>query len=66
MNLKIFKYLYNVNKPWFENVIQTEENKKNKQWYEKISKFFGELKGASKESKDYSFLNRYYVFKKIE
>lgn len=61
-----FKYLYNVNKPWFENVIQTEENKKNKQWYEKISKFFGELKGASKESKDYSFLNRYYVFKKIE
>ena len=61
-----FKYLYNVNKEWFESVTPTEENKKNKQFYEKINKFYGDLKGASKESKYYSFLNRYYVFKKID
>ena len=61
-----FKYLYNVNKEWFEEVTHTEENKKNKQWYDKINKFYGDLKGAGKESKYYSFLNRYYVFKKID
>ena len=62
----LFRNVYNLNKDWFYKVAPTEENKKNKRFYEKISKFYGKLEGADKESKTYSFLNRFYIFKKIE
>ena len=62
----LFRNVYNLNKDWFYKVAPTEENKKNKRYYEKISKFYGKLEGADKESKTYSFLNRFYIFKKIE
>lgn len=61
-----FKNVYEMNKPWFKDVIQYEENKRNKKFYYDVAKFYEELKGADKESKIYSFLHRYYIFKKIE
>lgn len=60
----LFENLYNLNKPYFSNVINFEENPKNKQFYEKVAGFYEKLTGADKESKDYSFLYRYYVFRK--
>ena len=62
----LFSNLYNYNKPYFKNVIKFEENPKNRQFYEKVANFYGDLKGADKESRHYSFLFRYYVFQKIE
>ena len=62
----LFSNLYQINKGWFTDVISHEENIKNKEFYNKVSKFFGELKGQDKESKIYSFLNRYYIFQKME
>ena len=62
----LFSNLYQINKGWFTDVISHEENVKNKEFYNKVSKFYGELKGQDKESKTYSFLNRYYIFQKIE
>lgn len=62
----LFSNLYHYNKPYFKEVIKHEENPKNKQFYEKVAQFYGDLKGADKESRHYSFLFRYYVFQKIE
>jgi SAM-dependent methyltransferase len=62
----LFANIYQYNKPYFENVIKYEENPKNKQFYEKIAEFYGDLKGADKESRNWSFLFRYYVFQKID
>jgi SAM-dependent methyltransferase len=62
----LFSNLYQINKGWFTDVISHEENVKNKEFYNKVSKFYGELKGQDKESKTYSFLNRYYIFQKME
>ena len=61
----LFSNLYQINKEWFANVISHEENPKNKKFYENSSKIYGDLKGADKESKVYSFLNRYYIFQKV-
>lgn len=61
----LFINLYHLNKPYFKNVIQHEENPKNKKWYEKVALFFGDLKGTDKESLTWSSLFRYYVFRKI-
>ncbi len=61
-----FGNIYNLNKDWFARVAPTEENKKNKKFYERVIKYYGNLEGADKESKTYSFLNRFYIFKKIE
>lgn len=60
----LFENLYNLNKPYFSNVIKYEENPKNKQFYEKVASFYDKLTGVDKESKDYSFLYRYFVFRK--
>ena len=62
----LFSNIYFLNKPYFENVIKYEENPKNKQFYEKVAEFYGDLKGADKESRDWSFMYRYYVFQKTE
>ncbi len=60
----LFANIFNINKPYFENVIKYEENPKNKQFYEKVAEFFGDLKGADKESRNWSFMFRHYVFQK--
>ncbi len=62
----LFSNLFYLNKPYFENVIKYEENPKNKQFYEKVAEFYGDLKGADKESRAWSFMYRYYVFQKME
>ena len=62
----LFSNLFHLNKPYFENVIKYEENPKNKQFYEKIAEFYGDLSGADKESRNWSFMYRYYVFQKME
>jgi len=61
-----FSNVYNINKAWFTDVVPHEENYKNKKFYEDVVKFYGNLKGPDKESKLYSFLNRYYIFQKFE
>lgn len=66
LDTDLFSNVFTTNKPWFNDVIQHEENPKNKKFYQNTAEFFGELKGADKESKTYSFLNRYYVFQKIK
>ena len=62
----LFENIYNINKSWFKDVVPSEENFKNKKYYEDVAKFYENLKGADKESKSYSFLNRYYIFQKRE
>ena len=62
----LFSNIFYLNKPYFENVINYEENPKNKQFYKKVADFYGDLKGADKESRTWSFMFRYYVFQKIE
>ena len=62
----LFSNLYQINKGWFSDVISHEENIKNKKYYNDVNVFYGDLKGHDKESKIYSFLNRYYIFQKIE
>jgi hypothetical protein len=48
------------------NGTKVEENPKNKQFYEKVAEFYGDLKGADKESRNWSFMYRYYVFQKMD
>jgi len=62
----LFANLFQLNKPYFDQVIKYEENPKNKQFYEKIAEFYEELSGADKESRNFSFLYRYYIFQKME
>ena len=62
----LFANLFQLNKPYFDNVIKYEENPKNKQFYEKIAEFYEEMTGPDKESRNYSFLFRYYIFQKVE
>ena len=61
----LFVNLYNINKEWFTNVIDYEENPKNKKFYKDVSRFYGDLKGAEKEGRIWNDLYRFYVFKMI-
>ena len=61
----LFQNIYNTNKEWFVDVIDHEENPKNKKFYKNVGQFFGDLKGADKESKIWNNLYRFYVFKKL-
>ena len=65
VDTELFVNLYNINKDWFLNVIDHEENPKNKKFYKNVSQFYGDLKGVDKESKIWNDLYRYYVFKKL-
>jgi len=59
-----FSNVYNINHPWFANVIDHEANPKNYKFYKEVATFFSDVKGVDKESKVYSFLSRYYIFQK--
>ena len=61
-----FSNLYYLNQQYFTNVIKHEENPKNFQFYKKVAAFYEDLKGLDKESKVFSFLNRYYVYQKTK
>jgi SAM-dependent methyltransferase len=60
-----FENIYNINKEWFYNVIDHEENIKNKKFYKNVAQFYGDLKGVDKESLTWNKLIKYYIFKKI-
>lgn len=62
----LFVNLYTLNQPYFTNVIKHEENPKNLQFYKKVAAFYDDLKGVDKESKTFTFLNRYYVYQKMQ
>jgi SAM-dependent methyltransferase len=62
----LFSNIYTLNKEYFTQVIEHEENPKNYQFYKKVAAFYEDLKGMDKESKIFSFLNRYYVYQKIK
>ena len=57
----LFENMYNLNRPYFDVITKVEENEKNRKFYQDVAQFYGDLKGADKESKKYSFLFRYYV-----
>ena len=61
----LFVNLYNINREWFTDVIDHEENPKNKKFYKSVAQFYGDLKGSDKESKIWNDLYRFYVFKKL-
>ena len=62
----LFVNLYNINREWFLKVIEHESNPKNFEFYKKVASFYGDLKGADRESLIWNELWRYYIFKKIE
>jgi len=62
----LFSNLYYLNQPYFLNVIHHEENLKNLKVYKDVAEYYGDLKGIDKESRIFTFLNRYYVYQKIE
>ena len=61
----LFSNIYNMNRDWFLNVIDYEENPKNKKYFKDVAKFYDNLKGLDKECKIWSDLYRFYIFKKI-
>jgi SAM-dependent methyltransferase len=61
----LFVNLYNINREWFTEVIDHEENPKNKKFYKSVAQFYSDLKGSDKESKIWNDLYRFYVFKKL-
>ena len=60
-----FSNFYNLNRPWFKEVTEFEENPRNKKFYKDVGSFYGDLKGSDKESRTFSHLSRYYVFQKM-
>lgn len=66
VDTEYFSTVYEMNKEYFTKAIEYEENPKNKKFYKDVATFYDNLKGIDKESKIYSFLNRYYIFKKLE
>jgi SAM-dependent methyltransferase len=62
----LFVNIYNINKEWFGEVIEHEENPKNKKYFSDVSQFYGNLKGSEKEGRIWNDLFRYYVFKKLD
>ena len=62
----LFSNLYHLNKSFFTDVIQYEANEKNKKFYQSVGEFFGNLKGEDKESRNLTFLYRYYIFRKTD
>ncbi len=62
----LFVNTYNLNREWFTEVIEHEENPKNKKYYSNVAQFYGDLKGSDKESRIWNDLYRYYVFKKLD
>ena len=62
----LFANVYSINKEWFTEVIEHEENPRNKKFYKSVAQFYGELKGVDKESHIWNNLFRFYIFKKID
>jgi hypothetical protein len=61
-----FLNLYNLYQTFFTSVIDHEENPKNLKLYKGWGEYYGDLKGIDKESRNYTFLNKYYIYQKME
>lgn len=61
----LFKNLYYMNQPFFQEVIEYEENPKNFKLYKRWAEYYVNLTGINKESRDFTFLNRYYIYQKM-
>lgn len=61
----LFVNTYNINKEWFGEVIEYEENPKNKKFYQNAALFYKNKKIGSEQSRIWSRLFRYYVFTKV-
>ena len=64
IDTELFANVHALNKEWFLKSIEYEAAVPNKKSYKEIQMFFGDLKFIDKESKSYSDLCRYYIFKK--
>jgi hypothetical protein len=62
----LFSNLYYLNKEYFTQVIEHEENLRNYKVYKDAAQYYGDLQGVDKESKAFTFLYRYYVYQKIK
>ena len=62
----LFVNTFNINREWFSEVIEHEENPKNKKYYTSVAQFYGDLKGSEKEGRVWNDLFRYYIFKKLD
>ena len=60
-----FLNLYNINKEWFTQVIEHEANEKTKIYLKSVALFYDNLQGPDKESKIWSDMFKYYIFKKM-
>jgi SAM-dependent methyltransferase len=65
IDTELFENVYEMNRSYFTDVIQHEENPKNKIFYEKVAQFYNLQKNVDKESFKYMSLFRYYIFQKI-
>ena len=63
---EMFGALHDINKDFFMDTINYEENAKNKQFFMKVKKFYNLEKDIDNQSKIYSDLFRYYIFQKVE
>jgi SAM-dependent methyltransferase len=61
----LFLNTYNINKEWFSDVIEYEENPKNKKFYQNAALFYKNKKIGSEQSRTWSRLFRYYIFTKV-
>ena len=62
----LFANVYSINKEWFTTVIDHEADPRNKKFFKDVGMFYGDLKGADKESRIWNDLFRFYIFKKLE
>jgi SAM-dependent methyltransferase len=60
-----FRNIYELHRNYFTNIIEHEENLKNKVFYEKVAKFYDLSKGVDRESYKFMNLFRYYIFQKV-
>ena len=66
VDTEMFHNLYDINKDFFMDTINYEENEKNKQFFMKVKSFYNLEKDIDIQSKVYSDLFRYYIFQKVE
>lgn len=62
-----FEQLYDLNKPFFEEDVYLEESEDStrKGIFTKVSNFYKDVSEENIAGKEYSFLNRLYIFKKL-
>jgi hypothetical protein len=60
-----FENFYNNNKTFLEIGKDEDSNLLNREFFKKVYKFYGDTEFLDK-CRTYSFLNRYYIFRKVE